>query len=118
MQDIKTVTEWNSASFISSGDAGRKDHYFLAELSHLCYFTPNQAKRILDLWDDSLGYSLTLSLHSHGQTLHVSAVLTAISLAFVDHTVAFISTRISQVLSHSSLEKAFAPFTTGKRDKQ
>lgn len=50
----------------------------------------------------------TFSLHAHGQTLLISAVLTAVALAFVYNTVLVVSTSVGQVLSHSPLEETLA----------
>lgn len=50
----------------------------------------------------------TFSLHAHGQTFLIAAVLTAVALAFVDHTVLVVSTSVGQVLTHSPLEETLA----------
>ena len=56
--------------------------------------------------------ALTFSFHTHGETLHVSTVLAAVSLPLVDHTVSLVSASIRQVLAHSPFEKSFTTFTT------
>ena len=60
---------------------------------------------------------LTFSLHAHIETLHISTVLTSVSLSFIDHTVAVISTCVCQVFPYCTLKKALAAFTTEKRSK-
>ena len=53
----------------------------------------------------------TFSLHAHGQTLLVAAVLTSVALALVNQTVLVVSTGIRQLFPHCSLEEALATFT-------
>lgn len=53
----------------------------------------------------------TFSLHSHGQTLLIAAVLAAVSLAFVDDAVLAVSAGVGQVLAHGPFEETFASLT-------
>lgn len=53
----------------------------------------------------------TFSLHAHGQTLLVAAVLTAVPLALVDDTVLVVSAGVGEVFAHCSLEEALAALT-------
>lgn len=57
-------------------------------------------------------YTLTISIHSLSQTLHVSTVLASIALSLVNNTRLLISARIRQVLTHCTFEEAFASLTT------
>lgn len=57
-------------------------------------------------------YSLTFSLHAHGETFLVAAVLAAVPLTLVHHTVFVISACVAQVFSNSALKKAFTSLTT------
>lgn len=54
------------------------------------------------------GMCCTFSLHAHGQTLLVAAVLTAVPLAFIDDTVLVVTAGVGQVFAHCPLEEAFA----------
>lgn len=55
--------------------------------------------------------SLTFSLHAHGQTLLIAAVLAAVPLALVYQTLLNFSTRVCEVFPDGSLEEALASFT-------
>lgn len=54
------------------------------------------------------GMCYTFSLHAHGETLLVAAVLAAVALSLVDHAVLAVSAGVGQVLPHRPLEEAFA----------
>ena len=56
---------------------------------------------------------ITFSLHAHGETLDIAAVLAAVALAFVNQTVAVVSAGVGQLLPHRALEEAFTAFTAG-----
>lgn len=51
---------------------------------------------------------LTFSLHAHSQALLVAAVLAAVPLSLIDHTVFIVPTGVGQVFAYCSLEEAFA----------
>jgi hypothetical protein len=53
-----------------------------------------------------------LPLHAAVEAFLVTTILTSIPLLLVDDTIFILSTRIRQILSHRSLEKAFAALTT------
>lgn len=55
--------------------------------------------------------SLTFSLHAHGQTLLIAAVLAAVPLALVYLAILIVSTRVREVFPDGSLEEALASFT-------
>ena len=50
----------------------------------------------------------TFSLHAHGQTLLVSAVLATVPLALVDDAVLVVPAGVGQVLAYRPLEEALA----------
>ncbi len=54
---------------------------------------------------------LTFSLHAHGQALLVAAVLAAVPLSLINHTVFVVPTGIGQVFAHGPLEEAFTALT-------
>lgn len=53
----------------------------------------------------------TFPLHARGQALLVAAVLAAIALTLVHHTILVVTAGVGQVLSNSALEKALTPLT-------
>jgi hypothetical protein len=57
-------------------------------------------------------------LHATIEAFLVTTVLTSIPLLLVDDTILILSTRIRQILSHSSLEEAFAALTAKKSQKR
>lgn len=81
---------------------------------------------LIDVW---LTYSLSFwaplslflhsfSLHSTVETFLVTTILTSVALLFIDDAILFLSTRVRQVLSHGSLEEAFAPFATEEENEK
>lgn len=56
-----------------------------------------------------------LSLHPHRQALLVPAVLTAVSLSFVDDAGFLLATGIRQILTHGPLEEPLATLATERR---
>lgn len=55
-----------------------------------------------------------LSLHSHREAFLVSAILTSISLPFVNDAGFLFATRVRQVLAHGPLKKSFATLAAAK----
>lgn len=52
--------------------------------------------------------ALTFSLHAHGQTLLVAAVLAAVALSLVDHAVLGVPAGVGEVLPNGPLKEALA----------
>lgn len=55
-----------------------------------------------------------LSLHSHRETFLVSAILTSISLPFVNDAGFLFATRVRQILAHGPLKESFATLAAAK----
>lgn len=53
----------------------------------------------------------TFSLHAHGQAFLIAAVLAAVSLTLVNHTVLVVSAGVGQVLPYGSLKEPLAALT-------
>lgn len=54
---------------------------------------------------------LTFSLHAHCQALLVAAVLAAVPLSLIHHTVFIVPAGVGQVFAYCSLEEAFTALT-------
>ena len=65
-------------------------------------------KSVPDSWGPRVGKQPTFSSHAHLQALLQSAILTLVPMVLIDRTVTIPATRVVQIATHTSFEKALA----------